>query len=69
MTLPRKRRLTGEDVTFRFGDPMLAFRLAYQQHRLRDLGHGRFDVVFKHLPPGGVVYEVDPGSGRPLRLV
>jgi hypothetical protein len=69
MTLPRRRSGSSEDVTFRDGDPMLAFRAAYQQHRLRDLGHGRFDVVFKHMPPGSVVYEVDPASGRPLRLV
>jgi hypothetical protein len=67
-TVP-KRRMTGEDVTFRLGDPMLAFRLAYQQHRLRALGDGRFDVAFRNLAPGSVVYEVDPGSGRPLRLV
>jgi hypothetical protein len=69
ITLPRKRRLSGEDVTFRFGDPMLAFRIAYQQHRLRDLGHGRFGVVFRNIRMGDVVYEVDPESGRPLRLV
>jgi hypothetical protein len=69
MTLPRRRSSSSEDVTFRDGDPMLAFRAAYQEHRLRDLGHGRFDVVFRHMPPGSVVYEVDPDSGRPLALV
>ncbi|WP_027005463.1 hypothetical protein [Conexibacter woesei] len=68
-TLPKRRTLTGEDVTFRFGDPMVAFRLAYQQHRLRDLGGGRFGVVFKHISLGDVVYEVEPETGRPLRLV
>lgn len=69
VTVRRPRPLHGEDVTFRTGDPMVAFRLAYQQHRLRDLGRGRFDVTFRNLPPGSVVYEVDPDSGRPLRLI
>jgi hypothetical protein len=67
--LPKRRRLSGEDVTFRFGDPMLAFRIAYREHRLRDLGHGRFGVVFRHVSMGDVVYEVEPETGRPLRLV
>jgi hypothetical protein len=69
MTVRKRTSMRGEDLTFRLGDPMVAFRAAYQQHRLRDLGRGRFDVTFRNLPPGSVVYEVDPSSGRPLRLV
>jgi hypothetical protein len=51
------------------GDPMVAFRRAYRSGKLRDLGGGRFEVPFRHVAPGTVVYEVDPTTGRPRRLV
>jgi hypothetical protein len=51
------------------GDPFVAFRRAYRAGTLRDLGGGRFEVPLRHAPKGAVVYEVDPKSGRPLRLV
>lgn len=50
------------------GDPLAAFRAAYRGRRLRDLGGGRFEILFKHLPRGSVVYEVDPRTGRPRSL-
>lgn len=51
------------------GDPLASFRLAYRRHLLRDLGGGKFDVRYRHLPPRSVVYEVDPKTALPRRLV
>lgn len=64
---PRARQTAIEMIPV--GDPFLAFRRAYRAGRLRDLGQGRFDVRFRHIPAGGVVYEVDQRTGRPNRLV
>jgi hypothetical protein len=50
------------------GDPFKAFRRAYRAGTLRDLGDGRFEVPFKHVPRGWVIYDVDPATGQPLRL-
>jgi hypothetical protein len=51
------------------GDPFAAFRQAFRAGELRDLGGGRFEVPFRHLSRGSVVYEVDRQTGRPQRLV
>jgi hypothetical protein len=51
------------------GDPLAAFHRAYRAGRLRNLGGGRFEVPFPHLPAGTVVYQVDQRTGRPRRLV
>jgi hypothetical protein len=64
-TLPKGRRPVEPVPT---GDPLAAFRRAYRADRLRDLGHGRFEVIFPHLPAGAVIYQVDPSTGRPRRL-
>jgi hypothetical protein len=50
------------------GDPLVAFRRAYRAGNLRDLGGGRLEVVLPHFPRGAVVYDIDPKTGRPLRL-
>ncbi|HEY6761704.1 MAG TPA: hypothetical protein VI318_19540 [Baekduia sp.] len=69
VTRDRPRSLDAEGAVFGIGDPLVAFRAAYQAGRLRDLGGGRFDVAFRHMARGSVVYEVDPRTGRPLRLI
>ena len=50
------------------GDPLAAFRSAYRAGRLHPLGGGRFDLRLPHLPARSMIYEVDPGTGRPRRL-
>ncbi|MDA0160906.1 hypothetical protein OM076_11570 [Solirubrobacter ginsenosidimutans] len=50
------------------GDPLVAFRRAYRAGNLRDLGGGRFEVRLRNFPRGAVVYDIDPATGRPLRL-
>jgi hypothetical protein len=50
------------------GDPLAAFRAAYRAGRLRPLGGGRFELRFPHVPANSMIYEVDPGTGRPRRL-
>jgi len=52
-------------------DPFEAFRRAYRERRLRQVGPGRYRLLLDAEDPRGVTvtYELDRGTARPHRLV